>query len=137
MNNYTVKEKAIIKQCHEGPYYKVVTEITNNEFNDLVDKLINDDDVLVLINLVSIYWDYNRNKIIDYFIDKKDVDLLLNLLDYCNDFQTSKNELDQRYIVDRLLEKNDKKLIKKRLESNNTYFLTDIKEKEKLINFNK
>ena len=40
MNNYTDKEKKIIKQCHEGPYYKVVTEITNNEFNDLVDKLL-------------------------------------------------------------------------------------------------
>lgn len=134
MNNYTDKEKKIIKQCHEGPYYKVVTEITNNEFNDLVDKLIKDDDVLELITLVSIYWDYNRNKIIDYFINKGDADLLLNLLDYCNDFQTSNNELDQRYIVDKLLDKNDKELIKNILESNNTYFLTDIKEKEKLIN---
>ena len=53
MNNYTDKEKKIIKQCHEGPYYKVVTEITNNEFNDLVDKLLDKNDKELIKNILE------------------------------------------------------------------------------------
>jgi hypothetical protein len=87
-----------------------------------------------LTSLVSIYWDYNRNKIIDYFIDKGDIELLLGFLDYCNDFSTPKNQLDQKYIVDKLLEKNDKKFIKTILDSDFIYFLTDTEEKNRLLN---
>jgi len=135
MNNYTNKEKIIIKQCKEGPFHTLVTKITLNEFNDLVQKLIEDDESDILICLVAIYWDYNRNKIIDYFINKGDVELLLGLLDCCNDFSTSQNELDQKYVVDKLLSKNDKKFIKEFLDSNSTYFLRDKEQKERLINF--
>ena len=84
---------------------------------------------------MAIYWDYNRNKIIDYFVDKGDVELLLGFLDYCNDFSTQTNQLDQKYVVDKLLNKNDKKLIKDILNDNSIYFLTDINEKEKLIKY--
>ena len=45
-----------------------------------------------------------ENKIIDYFIIKGDCSLLLSFLDYCNDFQSSNNELSQKYIVDKLIE---------------------------------
>lgn len=135
MSNYTNKEKTIIKQCKEGPFHTLVTKITLNEFNDLVQKLIEDDESDILICLVAIYWDYNRNKIIDYFIDKGDVELLLGLLDCCNDFSTPQNELDQKYVVDKLLSKNDKKFIKEFLDSNSTYFLRDKEQKERLINF--
>ena len=119
----------------DGRFHTLVTKITINEFNDLVQKLIEDDEADILICLVAIYWDYNRNKIIDYFIDKGDVELLLGFLDCCNDFSTPKNELDQKYVVDKLLSKNDKKFIKEFLDSNSTYFLTDKEQKERLIKF--
>lgn len=135
MNDYTDKEKTIIKQCNEGPFHTLITKITNDEFDDLVVKLIDDDDSYTLTSLVSIYLDYNRNKIIDYFIDKGNVELLLGFLDYCNDFNSPNNRLDQKYVVDKLLKKNDKKFIKDILESRSIYFLTNLKEKEKLINF--
>lgn len=135
MSNYTNKEKEIIRQCNEGPFHTLIIKITIEEFDDLVTKLINDDEASILTNLVAIYWDYNRNKIIDYFVDKGDVELLLGFLDYCNDFSTQTNQLDQKYVVDKLLNKNDKKLIKDILNDNSIYFLTDINEKEKLIKY--
>ena len=135
MSNYTNKEKEIIRQCNEGPFHTLIIKITIEEFNDLVAKLIDDDEAYTLTSLVSIYWDYNRNKIIDYFVDKGDVELLLGFLDYCNDFSTQTNQLDQKYIVDKLLNKKNKKLIKDILNNNSIYFFTDIKEKEKLIKY--
>lgn len=135
MSNYNYKEKKILKQCNEGPYHTLITKLTVDEFNNLVAKLIKDDAADTLITLIAIYWDYNRNKIIDYFIDKGDIELLLGFLDYCNDFSTQNNILDQKYVVDKLLKKNDKKFIKDILESGCIYFLTDIEEKERLLNF--
>ena len=135
MSNYTDKEKEIIKQCNDGPFHTLITKLSNDEFDDLVLKLINGDNSYTLTSLVSIYWDYNRNKIIDYFIDKGDIELLLGFLDYCNDFSTLNNQLDQKYVVDKLLEKNDKKFIKDILESNSIYFLTNTEEKNRLLDF--
>lgn len=135
MIEYNDKEKKIIKQCNEGPFYTIVTELTQDEFDKLVNKLMKEDQAKTLTILVSIYWDYNRNKIIDYFINKKDVDELLGFLDYCNDFQTENNSLDQKYIVDKILETSDKKFIKEIIESNNLYFLNDEKEKDRLIKY--
>lgn len=135
MENYTDKEKKIIKQCNEGPFHTLIIKLSNDEFDDLVLKLINDDDSYTLTSLVSIYMDYNRNKIIDYYIYKGDIELLLGFLDYCNDFSTHNNQLDQKYVVDKLLEKNDKKIIKDILESNSIYFLTNMEEKNRLLSF--
>ena len=135
MSYYNSKEKDIIKQCKEGPFHTKIIDITIEDFNNLVTKLMNDNEPYVLINLIAIYCDYNRNKIIDYFIDKDDVELLLNFLDYCNDFSTPANMLDQKYVVDKLLSKNDKKLIKDIIDSKDIYFLTDKNEKERLIKF--
>jgi len=106
-----IKRKKIINQCNEGPFHTLITKLSNDEFDDLVLKLVNDDNSYTLTSLVSIYWDYNRNKIIDYFIDKGDIELLLGFLDYCNDFSTLNNQLDQKYVIDKLLEKNDKKFV--------------------------
>ena len=135
MSNYTDKVKKIIKQCNEGPFHTLITKLSNDEFDDLVLKLVNDDNSYTLTSLVSIYWDYNRNKIIDYYIHKGDVELLLGFLDCCNDFSTPNNQLDQKYVVDKLLEKNDKKFIKDILESNSIYFLTNKEEKDRLLGF--
>lgn len=131
---YTDKELNIIKQCNEGPFHTQVISITNKEFDELVSKLINDNSSL-FPSLIAIYTDYNVNKIINYYIDKGNVDMLIGFLDYCNDFSSKINELDQKYIVDRLINKNDKVFIKELLDSNALYFLTDINEKNKLINF--
>ena len=134
MYNYEEKEKIIIRQCNDGPFHTLITELTEVEFNNLVSKLILDDDYKTLTNIVTIYRSYNRNKIIDYFINKKDVPLLLGFLDYCNDFDDKNNKLNQKYIVDKLIEKNDKKFIKNILESHDLYFLTDKMQKDRLVN---
>lgn len=134
MNDYTEKENKIIKQCNEGPFHTMIVSLTKEEFNILVDKLIKDNSE-IFPSLVAIYPSYNRNKIIDYYIDKGNIDLLLGFLDYCNDFESVDNLLDQKYIVDKLIQKNDKIFISNILNSNNIYFLTDKNEKERLINF--
>ena len=101
----------------------------------MVIKLINDDDSYTLTSLVAIYLNYNRNRIIDYYICKGNIELLLGFLDYCNDFSAPNNQLDQKYVVDELIKKGDKKFIKDILESNSIYFLTNIEEKNRLISF--
>lgn len=133
MSKYTEKEKNIIKQCNDGPFHTLVVSISKEEFDNLVDKLIEDNSD-IFPALVAIYRDYNRNKIIDYYINKENVDMLLGFLDYCNDFDTEANLLDQKYVVDKLIQKNDKQFIHDILESNFIYFLTNITEKERLIN---
>ena len=135
MENYTDKEKKIIKQCNEGPFHTLITKLTSDEFDELVIKLIKDDDSYTLTSLASIYWNYNRNKIVDYYIGKGNLELLLGFLDYCNDFSTPSNQLDQKYIVDKLIKKNDKKFIKDILVSNCIYFLTNTEEKNRLLSF--
>jgi len=133
--NYTEKEKVIINQCNQGPFHTLVTSLSLDEFNTLVDKLINDDDTYSLTSLIAIYRDYNRDKIIDYLINKKDVELLLSFLNYCNDFDTPINKFNQKNIVDKLIKTNDKSFIKNVLNSNNLYFLTDIYEVKRLRNY--
>ena len=135
MSKYNIKEKKIIKQCKEGPYHTLITNITNDEFNNLVDKLIKDDESSILTSIIAIYIDYNRDKITNYFINKKDVNLLIGYLDYCNDFESPNNILNQRYIVDKLIDLNDKEYIKNIIDSNLLYYLTNIKEKERLNNY--
>ena len=132
--NYTEKEKDIIKQCNHGPFHTLVIELNNNEFDCLVDKLINDNDSYTLTSLIAIYRDYNRDKIIEYLINKKDVEILLSFLNYCYDFDTPINKFNQKSIVDKLIETNDKTFIKNILNSNNLYFLTD-KEVKQLRNY--
>ncbi len=135
MNYYTEKEKKIIKQSNEGPFFSLITKLTNDEFDIFASKLIEDDNYHTLGCLASIYCEYNRNKIIDYFIDKKDTYLLLSFLDLCYDFSSSRNTLDQKYIIDKILEKNDIKFVKEIIESDYLYFLTDKKQKQRLIDF--
>ena len=135
MENYNYKEKKIIKQCNEGPFHTLITKLNNDEFDSLVSKLIKDDDSYTLTSLITIYLDYNRNKIIDYFINKGNIEILLGFLDYCNDFCIHTNQPDQKYVVDKLIKKNDKKFIKFILESNSIYFLTNREEKERLESF--
>ena len=68
MSNYTDKEKKIINQCNNGPFHTLVTDLTNEEFDNLVAKLISDNS-LIFPSLVAIYRTYNVNKII-YLIGK-------------------------------------------------------------------
>ena len=48
---------------------------------------------------------------------------------------TLKEKEIQKYIVDKLLEKNDKKYIQDILDTNLLFFLDDNKEKQRLIDF--
>ena len=108
MSKYSIKEKKIIDQCNNGPFHTLIIDLSLNEFNNLTSKLIDDDDAYSLTSLIAIYRDYNYNKIIDYFINKGDVELLLGFLNYCYDFSNEDNELDQKYVVDKLIDKNNK-----------------------------
>ncbi len=135
MINYTDKESLIVNQCHKGPFHTLVTKLSNEEFDELVNKLMMNDDSYALISLIAIYRDFNRNKIIMYFINKGNLDELLSFLDYCYDFEGYNNPLDQTFIVDQLIKKNDINFIKELLASNNLYFLTNKKEKERLEKF--
>lgn len=132
---YKYLKTDIIKQCKEGPFHTKIIDITIEDFNNLVTKLMNDNEPYFLINLIAIYCDYNRNKIIDYYLDKGNVDMLLGFLNYCYDFDTEDNPFDQKYIVDKLIQKNDKQLITEILNSRSLYFLTNKNEKERLTNF--
>lgn len=135
MNEYTDKEKRILKQLSDGPFYTVVTELSNKEFDNFVNKLINDDKRDALLFLVTTYWDYKRNKILDYFISKRDFENLINFLNCCDDFRTKNSELSETYIINKILETKDKDFVKKILESDSLYFLRDHNEKERLIKF--
>lgn len=135
MNEYTDKEKRILKQFSEGPFYTVVTDLSNKEFDNFVNKLIKDNNSSALTILVSIYWDYKRNKILDYFISKRDFENLINFLNCCDDFRTKNSELSETYIINKILETKDKDFVKKILESDSLYFLRDHNEKERLIKF--
>lgn len=107
----------------------MVEDLSNEEFNNLVDKLI-EDNSNIFSAFVAIYPHYSRNKIIDYYIDKENVDMLLGFLDYCNDFDTKGNPLNQKYVVDRLIQKNDKQFINDILESNFIYLQTYHKKRD-------
>ena len=127
---YTSKEEKILKQCDEGPVHTILYDITNDEFNLLVDKLIKDDDSHSLRSLVGIYWDYNRNRIIDYYLCKDDPDLLISFLDLCNDFSSKDNSLDQTYLVSKLLDKNDMNYLKQLIDNNLFYYIDSKKEQD-------
>lgn len=135
MNEYTDKEKRILMQLSDGPFYTVVTDLSNKEYDNFVNKLINDDKSDALLFLVTTYWDYKRNKILDYFISKRDFENLINFLNCCDDFRTKNSELSETYIINRILETKDKDFVKKILESDSLYFLRDHNEKERLIKF--
>lgn len=132
LDKYTKKEKLILNQYKNGPYYTMITNLTEKEHLQLVNKLIDDNDLYWVIFLTSIYTNYNQKFLIDYFIKCDDIDMLVNFLNTCNDFW---NALDQKYIVDSILKLKNKNYVKKLLNTKCLYFLTNEVERKKLEDF--
>ena len=132
LNKYTEKEQLILNQYKNGPYYTMITKLTEKEHLQLVNKLINDNDLYCVIFLTCIYVNYNQKFLIDYFVKYQNVDLLVAFLDACNDFW---NDLDQKYIVDSILALKDKSYVKDLLNTKCLFFLTNENERKKLENF--
>ncbi|MCI5703037.1 MAG: hypothetical protein MR265_03515 [Erysipelotrichaceae bacterium] len=129
---YTKKEKLILNQYKNGPYHTMITNLTEKEHLQFVNKLIDDNDLYCVIFLTSIYTNYNQKFLIDYFIKCDDIDMLVNFLNTCNDFW---NALDQKYIVDSILKLKNKNYVKKLLNTKCLYFLTNEGERKKLEDF--
>lgn len=132
LDKYTKKEKLILNQYKNGPYHTMITNLTEKEHLQFVNKLIDDNDLYCVIFLTSIYTNYNQKFLIDYFIKCDDIDMLVNFLNTCNDFW---NALDQKYIVDSILKLKNKNYVKKLLNTKCLYFLTNEGERKKLEDF--
>lgn len=132
LDKYTKKEKLILNQYKSGPYHTMITNLTEKEHLQFVNKLIDDKDLCCVIFLTSIYTNYNQKFLIDYFIKCDDIDMLVNFLNTCNDFW---NALDQKYIVDSILKLQNKNYVKKLLNTKCLYFLTNEVERKKLEDF--
>ena len=132
LDKYTKKEKLILNQYKNGPYHTMITNLTEKEHLQFVNKLIDDNDLYCVIFLTSIYTNYNQKFLIDYFIKCDDIDMLVNFLNTCNYFW---NALDQKYIVDSILKLKNKNYVKKLLNTKCLYFLTNEGERKKLEDF--
>ncbi len=132
LNEYTEKEQLILEQYKKGPYYTIITYLTETEHLQFVNKLIRDKNLYCIIFLTCIYTEYNQKYLIDYFIKYKDALILADFLDACNDFW---EYLDQQYIVNSILVLNDKKYVKDLLDTKWLYFLTNDGERKKLEDF--
>lgn len=132
LNKYTEKEKLILNQYKNGPYYTLITNLTEKEHLQFVNKLISDNDLYCVIFLTCIYTNYNQKFLLDYFIKYKDAVILADFLDACNDFW---KDLNQKYIVDSILALNDKNYVKNLLDTKWLYFLTNKNERKKLEDF--
>lgn len=64
---YTEKEQLILNQYKNGPYYKVVTNLTEKEHLHFVNKLIDDKEFYCIIFLTCIYTSYNQKFLIDFY----------------------------------------------------------------------
>lgn len=132
LNKYTKKEQLILEQYKKGPYYTLITNLTEIEHLQFVEKLISDKNLYCIIFLTCIYTEFNQDFLIDYFIKYKDASILVDFLDACNDFW---KELDQKYIVNKILALGDKKYVKDLLDTNWLFFLTNKNERKKLEDF--
>lgn len=132
LNKYTEKEQLILEQYKNGPYYTLITNLTEAEHLQFVNKLLADNNIYCVIFLTCIYTKYNQKFLIDYFIKYKDAIILTDFLNACNDFW---ERIDQKYIVDSILALNDKKYVKDLLDTKSLYFLTNKNERKKLEEF--
>ena len=109
-------------------------EISEEEFNHLVDKLIEKEKKDELIQLISTYLDYHFDNVFDYFLDgkdsQKDINYLINFLNMNYDLLL-RYHIKSSVVVDKLMKTKSKEYIKKFLKSDELYFLND-EEKTKL-----
>lgn len=136
MDKLTKEEINIIKELEEKFTIDNPPEITQEGFDLIIDKLIEDDKKEVMWKLCATYsieheGKYNYDKIVDYYIKTKDSYYLEELISFASE------ELDHKYIVEKMLKTEDKTFIRNTLlECGNTveYCLEPI-ELEKLLDY--
>jgi|GEM_PF-218886 len=117
-------------------YFKMIRKstISEEEFNHLVDKLIEKDKKDELIQLISTCPDYHFDNVFDYFLDgkdsQKDINYLINFLNMNYDL-LRRYHIKSSVVVDKLIKTKSKEYIKEFLKSDELYFLND-EEKAKL-----
>lgn len=67
LNEYTEKKQLILEQYKKGPYYTLITHLTENEHLQFVNNLITNKNIYCIIFLTCIYTEYNQKFLIDYF----------------------------------------------------------------------
>lgn len=131
MTNLTKEEQEIIDKLHKVLGFSNPPEITQERFNVLIDELIKEDKRETIWRLCGIYIGYNFNKVIDYYIEKRDSYYLEELVCFVN------GELDQEYLVNKLIETKDKEFIRTCLElyGNTMQYCMDNLWLEKLLDY--
>lgn len=102
----TEEERNLISDLNNQGIIDNPILITQDRFDFILDELIKDDLRGLMWRLCATYPNYNYNKAVKYFIDKKDSWYIEELVCFVN------GELDQEYLVDKMIETNDKDFIK-------------------------
>lgn len=136
MVKLTKAEQNIIKELEEKFSIDNPPKITQEKFDLIVDKLIEQDKKEVMWNLCATYSieyeeKYNYNKIVDCYIKTKDSYYLEELICFACE------ELDHKYIVEEMLKTEDKTFIKNTLLEcgNAVQYCLKPKELEKLLDY--
>ncbi len=103
-------EKEIIEKLKNEMILDNPPVINQIQFDLLVDKLIKNDEKELMWRLCGSYNGYNFNKVIEYFIKEKDSYYLEKLVCFTG------GELDQKFMVEKMLETQDKLFIRNALE---------------------
>ena len=109
MNELTQIELNIIADLEKKLVLDNPPKITQQRFNLIIDVLIKEDRRELMWRLCVTYSNYNYNKVVDYFVDKKDSWYVEELVCFVN------GELDQEYLVNKMIETKDKEFIKESL----------------------
>ena len=105
MNELTEIEQNIIENLENSLVLDNPPKITQQRFDSIIDVLIKEDRRELMWRLCGTYSNYNYNKVIDYFIDKKDSWYVEELICFVD------GELDQEYLVNKMIETKDKEFI--------------------------
>lgn len=131
MNNLTEQEKNIIEGLRTSLVLDNPPDITQERFDLIIDELIKNDKRELMWRLCGTFNGYNYNKVIDYFIKVRDSYYIEELVSFtCGD-------LDQEYLVNKMIETNDKIFIRDSLEEcgDSMQYSIDDEYLEKLLDF--
>lgn len=131
MDNLTEQEKNMIEGLKTLLIFDNPPNITQDRFNLIVDELIKNDERELMWRLCGTFEGYNYNKVIDYFIKVRDSYYIEELVCF------TCGELDQEYLVNKMIETNDKVFIKESLEECGNSMQYSMKDEclEKLLEF--
>ena len=131
MNNLKEQEKNIIEGLRTLLVVDDQPDITQERFDLIVDELIKNDERELMWRLCGAFNGYNYNKVIDYFIKVRASYYVEELVCF------TCGELDQEYLVNKMIETNDKEFIKEALEECGKSMQYSMKDEclEKLLDF--